>query len=79
MNSINTTSLEKTNLEAHVDLCAERYSHLENRLAMIEAKVEQLAKTIEASKNSMAQVIIGATATITAGLIATVVTILMKF
>ena len=29
---MSTTSLEKTNLEAHVDLCAERYKQLDLRL-----------------------------------------------
>jgi len=79
MTPVNTTNLERTNLEAHVDLCAERYKHLENRLEIIENKVESLASAITESKNSMAKVIIGATSTIVAGLIATVVTILMKF
>lgn len=76
---ITTTNLERTNLEAHVDLCAERYKHLETRLEIIEKKVESLATAITESKNSMSKVIIGATATIIAGLISTVVTILMKF
>ena len=74
-----TTNLERTNLEAHVDLCAERYKHLETRLNTIEVKVEALTKAIDESRNSMAKVIIGATATIVAGLLTTVVTILMKF
>lgn len=79
MTPITTTALERTNLEAHVDLCAQRYSHLENRLELIETKVGSLAKAIEESKNSMAKVIIGATATIVSALIATIATILMKF
>lgn len=79
MTPVTTTNLERTNLEAHVDLCAERYKHLETRLSIIETKVESLGQAIEASKNSMAKVIIGSTATIVSGLIATVVTILMKF
>ena len=77
--AITTTNLERTNLEAHVDLCAQRYSHLENRLSIIEHKVEQLGKSIEDSKNSMAKVIIGATGTIVATVLTAVVTILMKF
>ena len=79
MSAMRTTNLERENLEAHVDLCAERYTYLETRLATIEIKVEGLAKSIDDSRSSMAKVIIGATATIIAGLISTVVTILMKF
>lgn len=79
MSAIKTTNLERENLEAHVDLCAERYSHLELRLGVIETKVEKLGQAIDESNRSMSKVIIGATATIVAGLISTVITILMKF
>lgn len=73
------TQIEKENLETHVELCALRYQQLELRLTNIETKVESLAGKISESSNSMSKVIIGATATIVAGLISTVVTILMKF
>ena len=79
MPTIRTTDLERENLEAHVDLCAERYAHLESRLAVIEVKVEKLGESINSSQRHMAKVIIGATATIIAGIASTVVTILMKF
>ena len=42
-----TTNLEKTSLEAHVDLCALRYGQLESRLSGIENKVSTLHETIE--------------------------------
>ncbi|CAB4125221.1 hypothetical protein UFOVP181_91 [uncultured Caudovirales phage] len=74
-----TTDIEKQNLETHVELCALRYAQLETRLGTIEVKVGSLASKIEDSHNSMSKVIIGATGTIVAGLLATVVTILMKF
>ena len=32
------TNLERENLEAHVDLCEQRYQNLETRLDKIEAK-----------------------------------------
>lgn len=74
-----TTEIEKQNLEAHVELCAERYVQLNSRLENIETNVGKLAGKIEESQSSMSKVIIGATATIIAGLLSTVVTILMKF
>lgn len=74
-----TTAIEKQNLEAHVELCAERYEQLNTRLEIIEDKVGKLAIKIEESQSSMSKVIIGATATIIAGLLSTVVTILIKF
>ena len=36
------TNIEKTNLEAHVELCAERYEKLETKLESLEKKVEGL-------------------------------------
>ena len=75
----NTTDIEKENLETHVELCALRYQQLETRLGTIETKVSTLAVKIEDSHTSMSKVIIGATATIISGLLAVVVTILMKF
>ena len=77
--SLQPTDIEKENLESHVELCALRYQNLEQRLAVIETKVGSLATKIEDSHHSMSKVIIGATATVVSGLIATVVTILMKF
>lgn len=79
MSSLKPTDIEKENLESHVELCALRYQNLETRLHTIETKVESLAIKIEDSQSSMSKVIIGATATIIAGLLSTVVTILIKF
>ncbi len=76
---MSTTNIERQNLEAHVELCAERYKQLATRLGTIEVKVESLTTKISNSYSSMQKVIIGATATIIAGLLSTVVTILMKF
>lgn len=77
--SLKPTDIEKENLESHVELCALRYQNLETRLCTIETKVEVLAGKIEESKASMSKVIIGATATILAGMLSTIVTILIKF
>ena len=73
------TDLEKENLEAHVDLCAQRYEVLEGRLTKIEEKVEHIHKDITAGQQSMTKVLIGATGTIIAGLLLTIVVILMNF
>lgn len=73
------TDLEKENLEAHVDLCAQRYEVLEGRLTKIEEKVEHIHKDITAGQQSMTKVLIGATGTIVAGLLSTIVVILMNF
>lgn len=73
-----TTELEKTSLEAHVDLCALRYGQLEGRLTALEEKVENVHNDIIEGQKSMTKVIIGTAGTIIAGVLGIVVTILMK-
>jgi chromosome segregation ATPase len=41
-----TTDIEKKNLEAHVELCAERYRHLETKLETVEEKIITLSQVI---------------------------------
>lgn len=76
---MSTTKLERENLEAHVDLCAERYRQLETRLGNIEYKVVELAATIQNNQISMTKIMIGTAGTIVAGVLSTIVVILMKF
>lgn len=73
-----TTDLEKTSLEAHVDLCALRYGQLDARLTTLEEKVETVHNDIIEGQKSMTKVIIGTAGTIIAGVLGIVVTILMK-
>ena len=72
------TSLERENLEAHVDLCEQRYNNLELRLSKIETKVEHIHADITNGNKSMVKVIVGATGTIVAGLLSTIVVILLN-
>lgn len=74
---MSATNLERENLEAHVELCAERYKQLEYRLEIIEVKVEQISKDIIGGQKSMSKVIIGSTGTIVAALLSTIATILL--
>ena len=71
------TTLERENLEAHVDLCEQRYNNLELRLSKIETKVEHIHADITQGNKSMVKVIVGATGTIVAGLLSTIVVILV--
>jgi predicted nucleic acid-binding Zn-ribbon protein len=48
------TAIEKENLEAHVELCAERYEKLENKLDAVEKKVEALEDHIIGIKEALA-------------------------
>ena len=75
---MSTTSLEKENLEAHVDLCAQRYEVLEGRLTKVEEKVDAVHNLIAQGQQSMTKVIIGAAGTIVAGLLSTIIVIIMN-
>lgn len=75
---MSTTQLERESLEAHVDLCAIRYDNLDKRLTNVEDKLDGIAEDMKAGQNSLAKVIIGAAGTIVAGLLSTVVVILMQ-
>ena len=70
--------IEKEHLEAHVELCAQRYGQLENRLTNIESKVGDLQDTIEKSHMSMIKVLIGTAGTVVAGVLSTLVVILTQ-
>lgn len=74
----NTTELEKTSLEAHVDLCALRYSQLDKRLSHLEEKVGTMHEEIVSGQKSLVKVIVGTAGTIIAGILSVVITILMK-
>lgn len=78
MSNLNTTALEKESLEAHVDLCALRYQNLDNRLHTVERKIEDVHKDIKAGNAGLIKVIVGAAGTITAGLLSTIVVMLLK-
>ena len=43
---LETTEIEKKSLEAHVELCAERYNALETKLCVLEDKLSSLKTMI---------------------------------
>lgn len=50
-----TTEIEKKSLEAHVELCAERYRFLEEQMESVEEKITDVSCTVNQVK-SMVQV-----------------------
>ena len=48
---MDTTDIEKKSLEAHVELCAERYKLLELKLETLESNVDGLKTTIDEVHN----------------------------
>tara|TARA_B100000941_G_C28304946_1_gene448450 strand:+ start:336 stop:572 length:237 start_codon:yes stop_codon:yes gene_type:complete len=73
------TDLEKENLEAHVDLCQQRYENLNSRLTKIEEKVEHIHTDIVHGNKSMIKVMIGTAGTVVAGLLSTIIVIIIQF
>lgn len=78
MSAIGSTKLEKESLEAHVDLCALRYEQMDQRLTTVEEKLDDISNQMAAGQNSLVKVIIGASGTIVAGLLSTIVVVLMQ-
>jgi hypothetical protein len=72
------TDIEKENLEAHVELCAERYKQLETRLSSIEGKVANLQDTIEKSSLNTIKVLIGTAGTVIVGMLSMLAVIITK-
>lgn len=80
-----TSKLERENLNAHVDLCAMRYRVLEEKLDKLEQKVDKLVDSIKemsdqqtVDKVSTNKLIFGAAATVCAGLLSTMVLLLLN-
>ena len=73
-----TTELEKQNLEAHVDLCSERYKGLHDRLSAIEVRLGKMNEDMLVGQKSSRTTIIATAGTVIAGLLSTMVVLLMK-
>lgn len=76
--SPHSTKLEKESLEAHVDLCALRYEAMDKRLTVVEEKIDIIHNNMKEGQQSLIKVLIGAAGTIVAGLLSTIVVILMN-
>lgn len=48
-----TTEIEKKSLEAHVELCAERYRFLEEQLQSLDEKVDAVVTTVADVKSAI--------------------------
>ena len=82
--SSKTTDIEKQNLEAHVELCAERYKNLETRFDNIESRMDKIEMLIGEIKTAVASVpnesnktLIAIGTTLMGALVGGVITLLM--
>ena len=48
-----TTEIEKKSLEAHVELCAERYRYLEEKLGSMDNKIETVVDSVASVKDAV--------------------------
>ena len=74
----NPTQIEKENLEAHVELCAQRYDALETRLTSVETKIGTLQDTIEKSSLNTIKILIGTAGTIIVAVLSLIGVIITK-
>lgn len=72
------TDIEKENLEAHVELCAQRYDALETRLGSVEIKISTLQDTIEKSSLNTIKILIGTAGTIIVAVLSLIGVIITK-
>ena len=50
---VEATDIEKKSLEAHVELCAERYNALEDKLSALDTKISSVSTMIKEVKDSV--------------------------
>jgi hypothetical protein len=67
--SIETIQAEKSNLDIHVDLCAQRYEQLESRLTSVETKLDEVSNRVETIKRDIKTSLIQAVSAIIIALI----------
>ena len=54
---VDTTDIEKKSLEAHVELCAERYRFLEEKLEILDAMLGSVKADVVSVKDMMQKVV----------------------
>ena len=50
---VEATDIEKKSLEAHVELCAERYNALEDKITVLDSKITSLSAMIKEVKDAV--------------------------
>lgn len=66
-------------IKVRMALVEQNYQNLNNRMIKVEEKLDSLHDDIKSSNTSLIKALVGAAATIIAGAIGVIITILMKF
>jgi tetrahydromethanopterin S-methyltransferase subunit G len=69
MNTMNTIEGERTDLGVHVDICAQRYQALDERLDKVERKVDGLTEAVRNLRGDIIKSLIATSGTIIVSLI----------
>jgi len=78
MNFIETIDKEKTDLELHVDLCAQRYAELDRRLGVLEVKMDEVKTAVVDYKSAIIKACIATAGSVIVSVIGLVGVILTK-
>lgn len=69
MTTIDTVTAESTDLELHVELCAQRYQELDARLTSVETKLDKLSEIVTSLKNDLVKTLIASAGSIIVAMI----------
>ena len=72
------SDLEKTNLEVHVELCTSRFIRINERQDQIEKTLEKICHELLVNHKSQMKTVIMTAGTVIAGLLSTLVVLLMR-
>jgi hypothetical protein len=75
MITIDTLEQERTDLDLHVDLCAQRYAELDRRLTSVESKIDAVVERVDSIGAEFKKSLLSAVATIIVALVGSVGTI----
>jgi len=78
MNAITTVDQESTDLDLHVQLCAQRYAELDQRLTSVETKLDSLSKKFDDTRSDIIKVMIGTMGTTVASVMGVLILVLTK-
>ena len=72
MDTLPTIEIEKQSLATHVDLCAQRYMALDERMGSVERKLDDVCKKVESLHADIWRVMIGTAGTVVVSIITTI-------
>lgn len=67
-----------TDQETRLSLVEQNYQHLDRRLTSVESKIDEMRDDIKNGNQQMVKVLVGSAGTIVAGLLSTIVVILLN-